>query len=173
LPRVVAEEIAERAAQEQAARQNADDRAVRPDATGDAGMRATDTQEEASLGGMTWDGEALDVGELGDGFSATVLENIGDLPSEPSATNKEIVKALESSLDYHPERVDIQLKLLEIYHHEALDNRENFQSMLRKVADLKNLSPAQRLHVEMLQRTLQDGDSSLVAEEEISRSLAR
>jgi len=173
LPRVVAEEIAERAAQEQAARQKADDRAVRPDATGDAGMRATDTQEEASLGGMTWDGEALDVGELGDGFSATVLENIGDLPSEPSATNKEIVKALESSLDYHPERVDIQLKLLEIYHHEALDNRENFQSMLRKVADLKNLSPAQRLHVEMLQRTLQDGDSSLVAEEEISRSLAR
>ena len=87
--------------------------------------------------------------------------------AERSANNKEIVKALESSLDYHPDRVDIQLKLLEIYHHEALDNRENFHSMLRKLSDLKNLSPAQRVHVEMLQRTLHDGDSSFVTEEEI------
>jgi len=86
--------------------------------------------------------------------AATVVENTSDLAAERSANNKEIVKALESSLDYQPDRVDIQLKLLEIYHHEALDNRENFHSMLRKVSDLKNLSPAQRLHVEMLQRTL-------------------
>ena len=97
----------------------------------------------------------------------TVAENTSELPTERSATNTEIVKALETSLDYQPDRVDIQLKLLEIYHHEALDNRENFHSMLRKLADLKNLSPAQRLHVEMLQRTLQDGDSSFVAEEEM------
>ena len=90
----------------------------------------------------------------------TVVENSGDLPSERSATNKEIVKALENSLDYQPDRVDIQLKLLEIYHHEALDNRENFHSTLRKLSSLdpKQLSPAQRLHVEMLQRTLHDGD---------------
>ena len=99
--------------------------------------------------------------------AAPVTENTGDLAAERSANNKEIVQALESSLDYQPDRVDIQLKLLEIYHHEALDNRENFHSMLRKLSDLKNLSPAQRLHVEMLQRTLHDGDSSFVAEEEM------
>jgi hypothetical protein len=90
-----------------------------------------------------------------------------DAPLERSATNKDIVKALESSLDYSPDRVDIQLKLLEIYHHEALGNRENFHTMLHKLAELKSLSPAQRLHVEMLQRTLHDGDSSFVAEEEV------
>jgi len=39
--------------------------------------------------------------------------------------------------------------------------------ILRKLSDLKNLSPAQRVHVEMLQRTLHDGDSSFVTEEEI------
>ena len=96
-----------------------------------------------------------------------VVESTGELPLERSATNQDIVKALESSLDYNPDRVDIQLKLLEIYHHEAMGNRENFHTMLRKLAELKDLSPAQRLHVEMLQRTLQDGDSSFVAEEEI------
>ena len=92
--------------------------------------------------------------------AATVVENTGDLAAERSANNKEIVKALESSLDYQPDRVDIQLKLLEIYHHEALDNRENFHSMLRKLSDLENLSPAQRLHVEMLQRTLHDEEEA-------------
>ena len=99
--------------------------------------------------------------------SDTVVENTSDLSAERSTNNKEIVQALETSLDYQPERVDIQLKLLEIYHHEALDNRENFHTMLRKLSDLKNLSPAQRVHVEMLQRTLHDGDSSFVTEEEI------
>ena len=93
-------------------------------------------------------------------LAATVVENTGDLAAERSANNKEIVKALESSLDYQPDRVDIQLKLLEIYHHEALDNRENFHSMLRKLSDLENLSPAQRLHVEMLQRTLHDEEEA-------------
>lgn len=123
LPRMVAEEIAERAAQDQAARQGAKGNAARSPA-------------------------------------ATVVENTGDLAAERSANNKEIVKALESSLDYQPDRVDIQLKLLEIYHHEALDNRENFHSMLRKLSDLENLSPAQRLHVEMLQRTLHDEEEA-------------
>ena len=89
------------------------------------------------------------------------------MPLERSATNQDIVKALESSLDYNPDRVDIQLKLLEIYHHEAMGNRENFHTMLRKLSDRHNLSPAQRLHLEMLQRTLHDGDSSFVAEEEM------
>ena len=103
----------------------------------------------------------------------TTVQNTVDLPNERSTTNKEIVKDLESSLDYQPDRVDLQLKLLEIYHHEALDNRENFHSMLRKLSSLdpKQLSPAQRLHVEMLQRTLHDGDddgdSDFAIEEEM------
>jgi hypothetical protein len=103
----------------------------------------------------------------------TTVQNTVDLPTERSTTNKEIVKDLESSLDYQPDRVDLQLKLLEIYHHEALDNRENFHSMLRKLSSLdpKQLSPAQRLHVEMLQRTLHDGDddgdSDFAIEEEM------
>lgn len=110
---------------------------------------------------------AEEVTEQPKASSDTVAENTGDLPAERSANNKEIVKALENSLDYQPDRVDIQLKLLEIYHHEALDNRENFHSMLRKLSDLTNLSPAQRVHVEMLQRTLHDGDSTFATEEEI------
>jgi Tfp pilus assembly protein FimV len=110
---------------------------------------------------------AGEIAEHPEASSDTVVENTGDLPAERSATNKEIVQALESSLDYQPDRVDIQLKLLEIYHHEALDNRENFHTMLHKLSDLKNLSPAQRVHVEMLQRTLHDGDATFATEEEI------
>jgi hypothetical protein len=110
---------------------------------------------------------AGEIAEQPGASSDTVVENTGDLPAERSANNKEIVQALESSLDYLPDRVDIQLKLLEIYHHEALDNRENFHTMLHKLSDLKNLSPAQRVHVEMLQRTLHDGDSTFATEEEI------
>jgi pilus assembly protein FimV len=110
---------------------------------------------------------AEEIAEQPKASSDTVVENTGHLPAERSANNKEIVQTLEDSLDYQPDRVDIQLKLLEIYHHEALDNRENFHSMLRKLADLKNLSSAQRVHVEMLQRTLHDGDSTFATEEEI------
>jgi Tfp pilus assembly protein FimV len=151
LPRMVVEEMAERGAQEQAARQKpADGRAPR-----DGPLRGAVARDQGAKGNATRSP------------AETVVENTSDLPAERSATNKEIVKVLESSLDYQPDRVDIQLKLLEIYHHEALDNRENFHSMLRKLSDLKNLSPAQRLHVEMLQRTLFDGDSSFVAEEEM------
>ena len=135
LPRMVAEEIAERAARAHAA-------------------KSSDPLVEST-------------GELP--LEELPLEDsrLEDASLERSATNKDIVKALESSLDYNPDRVDIQLKLLEIYHHEAVDNRENFRAMLRKLAELKDLSPAQRLHVEMLQRSLHDRDSSFVAEEEI------
>ena len=180
LPRMVAEEIAARAAREQAARlQTAAEKSAGEKAAGEkaAGEKATGEKPAAEKPG----GEKLASVRATDELAArraskdkgarppadTVAENTSELPTERSATNTEIVKALETSLDYQPDRVDIQLKLLEIYHHEALDNRENFHSMLRKLADLKNLSPAQRLHVEMLQRTLQDGDSSFVAEEEM------
>jgi hypothetical protein len=139
LPRMAAEEVAERAAKEQSAKEQA------------ARHKPADRDNSAKARAP----------------SDTVVENTGNIPAERSANNQEIVKALETSLDYQPDRVDIQLKLLEIYHHEALDNRENFHTMLRKLSDLKNLSPAQRVHVEMLQRTLHDGDSSFVTEEEI------
>jgi hypothetical protein len=144
LPRMVAEEIAERSAREHAAK------ALKPPA--DPVVERT--------GELPLEDLPLEDSRFADA-------RFEDSPPERSATNKDIVKTLESSLDYSPDRVDIQLKLLEIYHHEAMDNRENFHTMLRKLAELKNLSPAQRLHVEMLQRTLHDGDSSFVAEEEI------
>ena len=147
LPRMVAEEIAERAAREHAAKGNDAKATVEPAKAAAHPIKATVHPIKPP--------------------ADRVGESTGELPLERSATNKDIVKALESSLDYNPDRVDIQLKLLEIYHHEAMDNRENFHTMLRKLAELKDLSPAQRLHVEMLQRTLQDGDSSFVAEEEI------
>jgi hypothetical protein len=80
-----------------------------------------------------------------------------EMQPDGSVTNKEIIKLLEHSLDTEPHRVDLQLKLLEMYHQEALGNLENFHSLLNKVgADRRGLSPAQLLHVEMLQRTLDD-----------------
>jgi hypothetical protein len=91
---------------------------------------------------------------------------------ERSATNMEIVKILENSLHVEPNRIDIQIKLLEIYHHEALGNRDNFHSLLHKLAgDRHMLSPAQRLYVEKLLQTLQESkpgaSSSPIAEEAI------
>jgi hypothetical protein len=98
-----------------------------------------------------------------------------DLPDDgtgaaSSSRNREAVEILEQSLDFAPDRVDIQLKLLELYHQEALGNRDNFDALLRKLAvDTRQLSPAQQLHIEMLQRSLRDGkqqdrDSDFVAE---------
>jgi len=85
-----------------------------------------------------------------------------------TAVNRELAEVLEASLNYEPDRVDIQLKLLEIYHHEALGNRDNFRSLLSKLAKDSRLSPAQRERVETLQRTLNEGkpdtDSTLVAD---------
>jgi hypothetical protein len=131
------------------------------------GMVAEDIAEPAAQDAGANDATVKVASQPDEVDDDSLLENVGELPAERSATHQDIVKALESSLDYQPDRVDIQLKLLEIYHHEALGNRENFQTMLRKLSDRHNLSPAQRLHVEMLQRTLHDGDSSFVAEEEM------
>jgi len=51
-----------------------------------------------------------------------------------------------------------QLKLLEIYHQEAVGNRDNFDALLSKLAAAQqHLSPAQLLHLEMLQRSLREG----------------
>jgi len=72
--------------------------------------------------------------------------------------NKEIARILEGSAGREPDRVDIQIKLLEIYHHEVLGNRADFQAVLSKLlADSVALSPTQRALVEKLQRTLLDG----------------
>ncbi len=76
---------------------------------------------------------------------------------ERAETNGDVVKALEHTLDIEPDRVDLQLKLLEIYHHEALGNRDNFHSLLSRLnVEQEGLSPAQRSHLEMLRRTLDD-----------------
>jgi hypothetical protein len=79
------------------------------------------------------------------------------------------IEALEASLNYEPDRVDIKLKLLEIYHHQALGGRDNFRSLLSNlVQDSRLLSPAQRQRLETLQKSLNesnpDVDSSSVAE---------
>jgi hypothetical protein len=91
-------------------------------------------------------------------------------PGEVGKANRDVVQTLESTLDIEPERVDVQLKLLEIYHHEALGNRDNFHSMLSRLkVEQGALSPAQVAHLEMLRRTLEDGkeadaDSNFEAE---------
>ena len=100
---------------------------------------------------------------------AAAVSDTAEVAQARSNRNREVVEILEQSLDFEPSRVDIQLKLLEIYHHEALGNRDNFDSLLRKLAAAQQqLSPAQLLHVENLQRTLRDGkqdtDSDFVAE---------
>ena len=80
------------------------------------------------------------------------------LADERSFINKEIAQVLEDSIGQEPDRVDIKIKLLEIYHHEVLGNRADFLSLLDKLtADPRALSPAQRSHVEKLQHTLFDG----------------
>ena len=181
LPGMVPEDLEELAAREQAELEQAA-RDIRRDA-GAKGTSPTDetTKDSNAKSAATKDVPAKDTtarhvsaddatvrlaSRSGAAHDDSLSENVGELPAERSATHQDIVKALENSLDYQPDRVDIQLKLLEIYHHEALGNRENFHTMLRKLSDRQNLSPAQRLHVEMLQRTLQDRDSSFVAEEE-------
>ena len=191
LPSMVPEDIEELAARdqeelEQAARDlrrdvGAKDAPAKDAASKDSTAKDVATKDASAKDAMAKDANAKDTNAKdASAYDATVRlasrppaahddslsENVDELPVERSATHQDIVKALESSLDYQPDRVDIQLKLLEIYHHEALGNRENFHSMLRKLSDRHNLSPAQRLHVEMLQRTLQDRDSSFVAEEE-------
>ena len=80
-----------------------------------------------------------------------------EMQPDRSGTNREIIKLLESSLDAEPHRTDIQLKLLEMYHQEALGNRASFHSLLSKVAaENRGLSCAQQVHLDMLQRTLDD-----------------
>jgi Tfp pilus assembly protein FimV len=87
-----------------------------------------------------------------------------DMQPDGSVTNKEIIKLLERSLDAEPHRTDIQLKLLEMYHQEALGQRERFHSLLGKVAaEHRALSPAQQLHLDMLQRTLDDSKTDSVS----------
>ena len=111
----------------------------------------------------------MDLAQLRAAQMSTTEIQAAELRRDRTAATKEVAEILEASLSYEPDRVDIKLKLLEIYHHEALGNRENFRSLLGKLAqDSRLLSPAQRQHVETLQRTLNDGkqdaDSSFVAE---------
>ena len=92
--------------------------------------------------------------------SADVADSVA---SEPG--NREVLQILQQSLNFEPDRLDIQLKLLEIYHQEALGNRDNFDSLLRKLAAAsQQLSPAQQLHLEMLQRTLREGKQATEAD---------
>jgi Tfp pilus assembly protein FimV len=110
----------------------------------------------------------MDLTQLRAAQLSTAEINAAELRRDRTAVNKEVAEILEASLSYEPDRVDIKLKLLEIYHHEALGNRNNFRSLLSKLAKDSRLSPDQRQHLETLQRTLnegkQDADSSFVAE---------
>ena len=148
-----------------------------------SGMAAWRTQNEMLERDYLADTEALPY-VLESDNQAKVIDTEPDPPAarrtaaaaEPAANdpagtrNREVAEILERSLTFEPDRIDIQLKLLEIYHHEALGNRGNFESLLRKVeAASQQLSPAQRLHLEMLQSTLREGkdhtdDSDFVAD---------
>ena len=120
------------------------------------------------------DTEALP--QMEPGNQAEVAEGERDQPEVPRSAGvadaaasepgtREVVQILQQSLDFEPDRLDLQLKLLEIYHQEALGNRENFDSLLRKLAAAsQQLSPAQQLHVEMLQRTLREGKQATEAD---------
>jgi len=82
-----------------------------------------------------------------------------ELRLDRTAANKEIAEILEASLSYEPDRVDIKLKLLEIYHHQALGSRDNFRSLLSSLAnDSRLLSPAQRQQLETLQKSLDESN---------------
>lgn len=72
-----------------------------------------------------------------------------------SPVSKEVAQILQTSLATDPHRVDIRIKLLEIYHHEVLGNRAEFYSLLNSLmADSRMLTQAQRMQVDKLQRTL-------------------
>jgi hypothetical protein len=74
-----------------------------------------------------------------------------------SLANKEVAAILENSLGNDPQRVDIRIKLLEIYHHEVQGNRAEFNSMLAKLfAEPRLLTATQRSHIEKLQHSLGD-----------------
>lgn len=92
------------------------------------------------------------------GPSATTLEASALIVENGrSLINKEVAQILEASLGNDPHRVDVRIKLLEIYHHEVHGNRAEFNAMISKlIADPKMLTPAQRAHIEKLQRSLSD-----------------
>ncbi|MBV8804098.1 MAG: hypothetical protein JO042_03605 [Sinobacteraceae bacterium] len=108
----------------------------------------------------------LDAAALLEGDTARLELDTARLPSmEESPAAKNVAQILQDSLANDPHRVDIRIKLLEIYHHEALGNRAEFNSVLNSlVADSRMLTPAQRSHVEKLQRTLGNEGSEATTE---------
>jgi hypothetical protein len=105
------------------------------------------------------------------GLEETVpaIEETQPLPSRDghSAVTMEITQVLEKSLISEPYRVDIKIKLLEIYHHEG--NLMEFSSVLDKLlADSRLLTPEQRSYVEKLERSLA-GEEDLTSASNVTK----
>jgi Tfp pilus assembly protein FimV len=82
-----------------------------------------------------------------------------------SLINKEVAAILEKTLGNEPHRMDIRIKLLEIYHQEVLGSRAEFNSVLGDLkVDARMLTPAQRAQIDKLQRTLSDEQSDADSE---------
>jgi Tfp pilus assembly protein FimV len=100
---------------------------------------------------------ANNIATLGDNTATTVEARALILQDgNQSLANKEVVEILQSSLGSDPNRVDIRIKLLEIYHHEVQGNRSEFNTMLNQLFTDTRLTPAQRDYLENLQKTLGD-----------------
>jgi hypothetical protein len=86
--------------------------------------------------------------------TATIVEEHAPQTQEgQSLVNMEVAKILEASLTREPNRVDLKIKLLDIYHQEG--NYAAFESMAAKLlTEQRTLTPAQQLHVERLRQTL-------------------
>ena len=86
--------------------------------------------------------------------TATIVEEHSPQTQEgQSLVNMEVAKILEASLQREPNRVDLKIKLLDIYHQEG--NYAAFESMAaRLLTEQRNLSPAQHLHIQRLQQSL-------------------
>lgn len=126
------------------------------------GSETVSTETLPQIAGGDAETEMLPIGAVSatdpDSHSATTRQAQAVLmQDERSLVNKEVAEILEKSLGSDPNRVDVRIKLLEIYHHEVQGNRAEFNSLLDKlVADPRSMTPAQRQHVEKLQRTLSE-----------------
>ena len=84
---------------------------------------------------------------------AVVARGVVDEPTEEQPLPTTGSAGQDTTLD-----IAGQLRLLEAYHQEAMGKRDNFDALLGKLAAAQqHLTPAQLLHLEMLQRTLHEG----------------
>jgi hypothetical protein len=98
-------------------------------------------------------GDSSATDDSGKHTATIVEEHVPQTQEGQSLVNMEVAKILEASLQREPNRVDLKMKLLDIYHQEG--NYTAFESMAAKLlAEQRNLSPAQQLHLQKLQQSL-------------------